>query len=84
MIITSTEFQQNVGLYLKEAQKGSEVIIRKVKPANVSFKLSLHVQKPISKSAKKFDRAKFERLIKKMDINDGINDGIIFQKKVRS
>ena len=40
MKISSTEFQQNVGHYLKLAQQGTEVIIERHKPTKYTFKLT--------------------------------------------
>lgn len=40
MIVSSTEFQQNVGYYLGLADKGEEIIIQKKKPKKVLYTLN--------------------------------------------
>jgi len=81
MNITSTEFQQNVGYYLREAEKGKIVEIKKLKPTRALFKLSLIRSQP--KEAQKNSRKpKILDLIKKINIRDS-ESGLEFQKRVR-
>ncbi|HEX9804695.1 MAG TPA: hypothetical protein VGA67_03365 [Candidatus Dojkabacteria bacterium] len=39
MTITSTEFQQNIGYYMKLADQGETIIIRKLKPSGKTYTL---------------------------------------------
>lgn len=81
MIVSSTEFQQNVGKYLKLADSGEQIEIIKKKPANVSYKLVRERQKPT-----RMNKSRMERLItlaKSYNIRTD-EDGLSLQRRVRS
>jgi len=83
MQTTSTEFQQNVGFYLREAEKGKIITIKKLKPVKSSFKLTLE------KSEQDYDKKqsrneKILNLIKELNIQNPAESGLDFQKRVRS
>ena len=88
MIVSSTEFQQNVGLYLKEAQNGKTIYIKKHKPEQVVFELTVKDREPVQKTGRrKFTREQIATMIAKANIHDaGSNreSGLEFQKRVRS
>jgi hypothetical protein len=97
MVISSTEFQQNVGYYLKEAQRGKIVQIRKSKPGNVLFNVSVQKEDADVLVKKISRREQMLALINKLNIHDDIHDsnskksskefgkesGLEFQKRVR-
>ena len=82
MTITSTEFQQNVGYYLNEAQKGKVLTITKSKPTKVSFKLVVQNNIEPKTQKKKFDPVELEKLIAKLNIQSH-ESGLEFQRRVR-
>lgn len=83
MTITSTEFQQNVGYYLKQAEQGKTITIEKLKPKKSSYKLV--VNKPGKKTQKKLSRREeVRRMIEEYNIRDASESGLEFQKRVRS
>ena len=84
MIISSTEFQQNVGHYLKEAQKGKTIQISKSKPEKAMFTISYQKENSIDNSNKVSRNKKILDLIKKLDIHNSKESGLEFQRRVRS
>jgi hypothetical protein len=84
-MISSTEFQQNVGFYLKEAQKGKKIRISKSKPEKALFVLSLQ-KAPAGTPSKQVNQrmAKINSLIKELKISNKTESGLDFQRRVRS
>lgn len=83
MEISSTEFQQNVGFYLKMADTGKTVNIKRLKPFRADYKLELSkgVNAEITKNIRK---NRITGLIKQLDIKAKNESGLNFQKRVRS
>jgi antitoxin (DNA-binding transcriptional repressor) of toxin-antitoxin stability system len=84
MTITSTEFQQNVGYYLKEAQAGKELLITRSKPSKAVFKLVLQEKETEVKTKKKFSEVEFYKLMAELGIRNHHESGLEFQRRVRS
>lgn len=83
MYISSTEFQQNVGFYLREAEKGKTIKIRRLKPNNVEF--SLLVSKRNTGKNNQVERNKLIKdLISNLKIDDPNEQGLEFQNTVRT
>jgi hypothetical protein len=83
MTISSTKFQQNVGYYLKLAEKGSIVEIVKSKPTQSRYQLMIIPEKQQSNS-----KAKLKDFMKKVEANQHLfdfygNDSIKYVKSVR-
>ena len=83
MIVSSTEFQQNVGFYLKEAQKGKSIQIRKTKPGEVFFNLSV-LSKDTTAKRKITRNEMVTRLIKEINLPKSKESALEFQNRVRS
>ncbi len=82
MIISSTEFQQNVGHYFDLAEQGEDVQIQKLKPLGSIFKL-VKVKK--AKSKKKSDIQMVMDKIAKYQFNSGgVETGLELQRRARS
>jgi len=82
MNITSTEFQQNVGYYLKLAEAGNSIQITKSKPKHAIFRI-------VSIGNKKTRKNKTSKqiaidLMKKYAISRKGESGLEFQNRVRS
>lgn len=83
MTITSTEFQQNVGYYLKQAEQGKTITIERLKPKKSSYKLVAN--KPSAKTEKKLSRREeVRRMIEEFNIRNSEESGLEFQHRVRS
>ena len=84
MIVTSTEFQQNVGRYLKLAEEGEEIQINKLKPLKNSFKL-VKVKAKTNKKPKNHIQ-EILKLAKKYQFHSGVKgeNGLKLQRSVRS
>jgi uncharacterized protein YueI len=82
MIISSTEFQQNVGHYLKLAEAGSPIQITKSKPKHSVFNLVFQDNKKINK--KKSSKQIAIELLEKYSFSRKGESGLEFQKRVRS
>lgn len=82
MNITSTEFQQNVGYYLKQAEQGKTITIRKLKPKKSSFELIAKNVENVNKKNKR--NGEIRALIKELKINNTGESGLEFQRRVRS
>lgn len=83
MKITSTEFQQNVGYYLKEAERGKIINIFKLKPTKASFKL-IADKNSLDNKQKSSRKAEILKLIKELNISDSSESARDFQNRVRS
>lgn len=82
MTITSTEFQQNVGYYLKQAEKGKTVMIKKLKPKKLMFKLIYENKDvPMKKNTR---NEEIRALIKELKIKNTGESALDFQRRVRS
>ncbi len=84
MEITSTEFQQNVGYYLKEAQAGKELLISRSKPSKAVFKLVLLSEAKSVKPKRKFTMQQINAMLNKYGVSHGKESGLEFQRRVRS
>jgi len=83
MLATSTEFQQNVGFYLREAEKGKVIRIKKLKPVQSTFKLVL--EKGYSpEDTRQTRNQKIQSLIKKLNIQNTAESDLEFQNRVRN
>lgn len=83
MLATSTEFQQNVGFYLREAEKGKVIRIRKLKPVQSTFKLVL--EKGYSaEDTRQTRNQKIQNLIRNLNIRNTTESGLEFQNRVRN
>jgi antitoxin (DNA-binding transcriptional repressor) of toxin-antitoxin stability system len=82
MNISSTEFQQNVGYYLKMAEAGNTVLITKSKPGHSVFKLSIQENKKTSKE--KTSKQIAIELMERYSISRKGESGLEFQNRVRS
>lgn len=83
MNITSTEFQQNVGYYLKQAEKGKTITIKKLKPKKSTYILVVEHGEKTTK-AKPSRREEIMKLIDELDMKDTSESGLEFQRRVRS
>ncbi|MEI7579683.1 MAG: hypothetical protein WCJ58_06685 [bacterium] len=83
MTITSTEFQQNVGYYLKEAEKGKTIQINKQKPTKAIFDLKLASKKDTAVTSPSRKELVL-KLIKELNIKGRKESGLEFQHRVRS
>ena len=84
MTISSTEFQQNVGYYLKEAQKGKVIQIRKSKPQKALFTLTIEKNDHIDQKKESTRISKINDLINELNIQNKRESGLDFQKRVRN
>jgi len=82
MNISSTEFQQNVGYYLKLAEAGNSIQITKSKPKHSIFRLVFQENKKASK--KKTSKQIALELLEKYAISRKGESGLEFQNRVRS
>ena len=83
MLATSTEFQQNVGFYLREAEKGRVIRIKKLKPVQSTFKLVLE-KGYTTEDTRQTRNEKIQNLIKKLNIQNTAESGLEFQNRVRN
>ena len=81
MNITSTEFQQNVGFYLKEVEKGKKITITKLKPKKAKFSLVLSKADQINNVRSR--KSTVEEMIKILNIKDVTESALKFQNRVR-
>ena len=84
MVISSTEFQQNVGFYLKVAQNGKPIQIRKSKPQKALFTISYQKEKSNNVAKGLLRKTKVLNMINELNIHDSKESGLEFQKRVRS
>ncbi len=79
MVVTATEYQQNVGYYFDLVEKGEKVFIKKLKPRGTIFAL---VPKKIKPKTKK--KKTLAEIIQPF-IHTGVQEsGLNLQKRVRS
>ena len=81
MIISSTEFQQNIGKYLELVDENKELIVRKYRPKGYDYRV-------IPVGRKNIMRKKFKTILSRIrskNINFNFDgDGVKYQRKVRS
>jgi antitoxin (DNA-binding transcriptional repressor) of toxin-antitoxin stability system len=82
MIVSSTEFQQNVGHYLKLAEAGSPIQITKSKPKYSVFKLVFQKNRKAKKN--KTSKQIAIELMEKYAVSRKGESGLEFQNRVRS
>lgn len=86
MIISSTEFQQNVGKYLAMAEKGIPIIIERKKPKAACFRISLE-KSATPTQTNRAKRKEFQTWLAEMQSLERINpneDSVTYQRRMRS